>query len=73
MYVDLRRKGAARGRFLAFCVGYPGTLISLFVVREGETPRIEPPTDDEVGLLQEIRKDRESRGEREAREAPPEI
>jgi hypothetical protein len=62
LYVDLRRKGARKGRILSFWVGYPGTLISLFVVREGQTPRIEPPEDDEAGLMREIIADRRSGG-----------
>lgn len=58
LYVDLRRKGARKGRILSFWVGYPGTLISLFVVREGRTPQIEPPEDDEAALMREILADR---------------
>lgn len=87
LYVDLRRKGEEKGRILSFLVGYPGTLISLFVVKEGQVPRIEPAEDDEERLLREIRVDREVQGdgtgrlghgrpdgvEREGPEAPPEI
>lgn len=62
VYVDLRRKGRRRGRIISFIAGYPGTLISLFVVREGQVPRIEPPDDDDR-LLREIRVDRELRGD----------
>lgn len=61
LYVDLRRKGAKKGRVLSFLVGYPGTLVSLFVVREGQVPLIEPPEDDEERLLREIRADRSGR------------
>jgi len=58
LYVDLRRKGAKKGRFLSFWVGYPGTLVSLCVVREGQVPQIEPPEDDEERLFREILADR---------------
>ena len=64
LYVDLRRKGARKGRILSFWVGYPGTLVSLFVVPEGETPRIEPPEDDEARLMREILADRSGDGPR---------
>lgn len=87
LYVDLRRKGEQKGRIISFIVGYPGTLISLFAVREGRVPRIGPPEDDDGRLLREIRVDRELReGDggrrthrrpdevaREGPEAPPEI
>ncbi|MGD2044957.1 MAG: hypothetical protein PVJ80_04730 [Gemmatimonadota bacterium] len=63
LYVDLRRKGARKGRVLSFLVGYPGTLVSLFVVREGQVPEIHPPEDDEEALLREIRADREDGSE----------
>jgi hypothetical protein len=65
LYVDLRRKGERRGRIIAFFAGYPGTLLSLFVVPEGTLPRIEPLPDDEDRLLREIRVDRELRGDRD--------
>lgn len=61
IYVDLRRKGVRRGRIIAFIVGYPGTLISLFGVREGTVSQLTPPSDDEDRLLREIRVDRELR------------
>ena len=61
IYVDLRRKGVRKGRLIAFFVGYPGTLISLFGVREGTVPQLTPPPDDEDRLLREIRMDRELR------------
>jgi hypothetical protein len=61
LYVDLRRKGKHRGRFISFIVGYPGTLVSLFLVKEGQVPKIEPPDDDDERLLREIRVDRELR------------
>lgn len=62
IYVDLRRKAKRKGRFISFIAGYPGTLVSMFVVREGTDPQIEPPPDDEERLLREIRVDRELRG-----------
>jgi hypothetical protein len=79
IYVDLRRKGRRKGRWVAFFAGYPGTLVSMFVVREGTIPQIEPPPDDEDRLLREIRVDRGLRegGERQEalgggeREEPP--
>jgi len=62
IYLDLRRKGVwGLGRIVAFFAGYPLTLISMFAVREGVVPRIEPPPDDEERLLREIRVDRELR------------
>jgi hypothetical protein len=64
LYRDLRRKGESKGRVISFLVGYPGTLVSLFTVQEGEMPRIEPPPDDEERLLGEIRVDRELREDR---------
>ena len=59
VYLDLRRKGI-RGfsRFLAFWMGTPTTWVSLFMVPEGSQPGFEPPPDDEVLLLQEVRRDR---------------
>lgn len=69
IYVDLRKKGRRRGRFISFFAGYPGTLVSMFVVREGTDPRIEPPPDDEATLLREIRADRGLRGGNERRGA----
>jgi len=63
IYVDLRKKGRRKGRFISFFAGYPGTLVSMFVVREGTDPQIEAPPDDEERLLREIRVDRELRGE----------
>lgn len=69
VYLDLRRKGRRRGRFIAFFAGYPGTLISLFMVPEGRVPEVEPPPDDEDRLLREIRVDRELRRDRERLEA----
>jgi hypothetical protein len=60
VYVDLKRKGI-RGftRFAAFWAGTPTTWISLFAVREGSQPSIDPPPDDEgEALLAEIRRDR---------------
>ena len=73
VYVDLRRKGRRRGRVLAFFAGYPGTLVSLFVVQEGTDPQLEPPPDDEERLLREVRMDRARRIERSGvpAEAPP--
>jgi hypothetical protein len=63
VYVDLRRKGVRRGRVIAFFVGWPGTLLSLFAVREGVQPRFDTPPDDDERLLREVRADRELRGE----------
>jgi len=60
VYVDLKRKGI-RGftRFAAFWAGTPTTWISLFAVREGSQPSIDPPPDDEgEALLAEIRRER---------------
>lgn len=44
IYVDLRRKGAQRGRVISFIAGWPGTLISMVAVREGTALPIEPPS-----------------------------
>ena len=71
LYVDLRRKGVRKGRVVSFIVGYPGTLLSLFAVREGTVPRIEPPDDDDDRLLREIRVDRELRGDEIGRALSP--
>ena len=65
LYLDLRRRGRRGGRFIAFFAGYPGTLISLFLVREGTVAEMQPPPDDEDRLLREIRVDRERRTDRE--------
>lgn len=72
IYVDLRRKGIRGfGRAVAFFAGWPGTLISLFAVREGSVPRLDPPPEDEDRLLREIRVDRELRGDSGGGQAPP--
>ena len=60
VYMDLKRKGI-RGftRFAAFWTGTPTTWISLFAIKEGSQPVIDPPPDDEgEALLAEIRRDR---------------
>lgn len=61
VYLDARRRGR-RGftRFVAFWVGFPATWISWLVVREGTQPDIQPPPDDEMALLEEIRRDRDT-------------
>lgn len=61
VYADLRRKGKREGRLLSFFVGYPGTLISLFAVREGRALGRMPAEAEEDQLLQEIRVDLEQR------------
>jgi hypothetical protein len=84
VYIDLRLTGTKKGRLLLFIAGYPATLISYFLVKEGQVLLIEPPEEDEERLLREVREDRELRedarvglGEErddvgeEAREAPP--
>lgn len=78
VYVDLLRKGRGRGRLIAFLAGFPGTVVSRVVVREGTIPQIEQPPDDEDRLLREIRVDRQLRRGREPeglgggeREEPP--
>ncbi len=73
VYVDARRRGRhGFTRLVAFWVGFPATWISLLVVREGSQPDIEPPPDDEVALLEEIRRERKSgRLPREGMEPPP--
>jgi len=58
VYLDLRRKGIRRGRFIAFFAGYPGTFISLFIVREGAASHLRPPPDDDDALLRDIHADR---------------
>ena len=59
---------------MAFFAGYPGTLLSYFVVREGQIPRIEPASDDDDRLLHEIRVDRELRtGEASRQEHAAEV
>lgn len=61
VYVDLRRRGQhGFTRFISFWVGMPGTLLSMFVVREGTQPDIAIPPDDERALLEEIRRERSS-------------
>ncbi len=62
VYFDMKRKGR-RGfrRLLAFYFGMPATWGIFFFMPEGQAPRIEPPRDDEAGLLAEIRKDRAQR------------
>lgn len=59
VYLRARRTGI-RGfqRVLAFWMGLPGTLLPMFLVKEGSQPRIAPPPDDEDGLLAEVRRDR---------------
>jgi hypothetical protein len=62
VYVDMRRKGVRGfGRFAAFWVGFPGTWLSLLVVRGGQAATIEAPDDDEEVLLRQVRLDREAR------------
>lgn len=74
LYIDLRRKGTKKGRLLLFIAGYPATLFSYFLVKEGQAPQIEPPEDDEERLLREIRVDRELRlGGGDVREGAPEV
>ena len=70
VYVDLRRKGEKGfARLVCFWLGLPVTWFSLLVVREGSQPRIRPPPDDELRLLEEVRRDRALRaGERSDRE-----
>jgi len=69
IYFDLRRRDVhGFGRLMAFFAGYPGTMVSLFLVRRGHVPRLDPPPDDEERLLREIRVDRELRA---GPEAPP--
>jgi hypothetical protein len=64
-YVQARRTGRhGFTRLLAFFFGLPGTVATLFLVREGSQPRLAPPPDDEEGLLAEVRRARAlSRGE----------
>ena len=70
VYVDLRRKGEKGfARLVCFWLGLPVTWLSLLVVGEGSQPRIRPPPDDELRLLEEVRRDRALRaGERSDRE-----
>lgn len=69
VYVDLRRKGdRGFGRVVSFFAGMPATWLWLFLVDEGETPRIEAPPDDEDRLFREVAVDRELR---ERRRPPP--
>jgi len=62
VYVDMRRTGR-RGfrRLLAFWLGTPTTWLTLLAVREGVSPDLETPPDDEEALLAEIRRDRSLR------------
>ena len=76
VYFDMKRKGT-RGfrRFLAFWFGTPTTWFTFFMVPEEKVPQIEPPADDEAGLLAEIRRDRARRivsGTERASEQPEE-
>jgi len=59
VYLRARRTGS-RGfqRVLAFWMGLPGTVASMFLVKDGSQPRIAPPPDDEDNLLAEVRRDR---------------
>jgi hypothetical protein len=60
VYLDLRRRGRhGFTRLVAFWTGMPATFISMFVVKEGSQPDIAIPADDELGLLEEIRRDRD--------------
>lgn len=62
VYIDLRRKGdRGFGRIVSFFAGMPATWLWLFLVDEGEIPKVEPPPDDEARLLREIQVDRELR------------
>jgi hypothetical protein len=74
VYLDSRRKGT-RGfrRLLAFWMGLPVTWFTLLVVKEASAPRIEPPPDDEEGLLAEVRRDRALRAGSESRQEPGRI
>jgi hypothetical protein len=59
VYMDARRRGRhGFTRFVAFWVGFPGTFLSMFVVREGSQPDIAVPRDDERALLEEVRRER---------------
>jgi len=59
VYADLRRKGEKGfARLVCFWLGLPVTWLSLLLVREGSQPRVRPPPDDVLGLLQDIRRDR---------------
>ena len=63
IYYDMRRKGV-RGfsRFVAFMAGNPTTWLTMFLVREGQVAKFEPPPDDDERLFREVRMDRELRG-----------
>jgi hypothetical protein len=58
-YLGARRTdtGGLR-RLLAFWMGLPGTLFTLFLVKEGSQPRLAPPADDEELLLADVRRAR---------------
>lgn len=66
VYLDLRRKGIhGFTRFAAFWAGTPTTWITFFAVQEAKHPTFEAGADDdELALLEAIRRDRELRGER---------
>lgn len=65
VYADMKRKGV-RGftRFAAFWVGTPTTWITLFALPEAKQPTFHRvDDDDELVLLDEIRRDRMLRGD----------
>ena len=65
VYLDMKRKGKGGfTRFAAFWAGLPTTLVTFVVVPEGHRPAFEAPRpDDDVALLEAIRRDRRSRGD----------
>jgi hypothetical protein len=63
LYIDMRRKGKGGfSRFVLFCLGFPFTLLWLFLIKEGSFEEIEERPDDADALLAEIRRDRVLRG-----------
>jgi hypothetical protein len=73
VYVDLRRKGEKGfARLVCFWLGLPVTWLSLLVVKEGSQPRIRPPPDDVLSLMQEIQRDRALRAGDSADQEPDE-
>lgn len=74
VYFKQRQRGL-RGftRFLAFWFGTPTTWVGLFIVPEGSSPRLEPPPDDEEGLLREVRRDRALRVRSETKDSSADL
>ncbi len=72
LYIDMKRKGRKGfARIIFFWMGLPATWLWLFFIRKGKKPLLPPPTDDFVGILAEIRRDKALRSSEEARGEMP--